>query len=134
MSPLLGVPTKEVVNVMADTGGSVDVFIKAGQVVYFTNPATSDFQINLKGNANTTFDSLLENGEAMSISIMITTGTTTAYTISSITIDGGSSTLINLPTFTPTTSTVNVYGITLIKTGGDYTSFVFQNTYGAVTR
>jgi hypothetical protein len=85
---------------------------------YYTATASANFTLNLRGNANSTFNALLAPGQSVSLVLMITNGTT-AYYLSALTIDGVSVIPKWLSAVSPASgnvSGVDAYSITVIKT------------------
>lgn len=112
--------------------GNVNINILDGVVYYFTQPASSTWTFNLRGNANTTVDSMLSVGESLTVAFGCTQGPQ-GYVSDKILVDnvyvypkwqGGS---------TPTSgsnSGVDMYSFTLIKTSSmQYSAFASQTRF-----
>lgn len=88
-----------------------------GEVIkYYTSNLTSNFNLNIRGDATTTFDSLLSAGEALTCVLVVTNGAT-GYFNTGVTIDGAS-TLVYWNGGAPTSATANcitAYTFTVIK-------------------
>ena len=65
----------------------LQINIKLASIIYYTTDAAGSFSINLRGDAQTTFASLLATGDCCTVVIMNTNGAT-AYYPSSFSIDG----------------------------------------------
>lgn len=92
-----------------------------------SNAASSNLALNIRGNSTVTFNSLLSNGQSMTVSYAMTTGTT-PYQITALSIDGAGVT----PKFAGSTITsansINTYTYTIIKNSGTFT------VLGSITR
>lgn len=112
--------------------GNVNINVLDGVVYYFTQPASSTWTFNLRGNANTSVDSILSVGESLTVAFGCTQGPQ-GYVSDKILVDnqyvypkwqGGA---------TPTSgsnSAVDMYSFTLIKTASrQYTAFASQTRF-----
>lgn len=97
-------------------------------VLYYTSNATANWTLNVRGNSSTTLNSILATGDAITVSFLVTNGST-AYYQTAFNIDGTTSgvTLEYSGGTVPASgnaSSVDVYTYTIIKTASaTYTVF-----------
>ena len=97
-------------------------------VLYYTSNATANWTLNVRGNSSTTLNSILATGDAITVSFLVTNGST-AYYQTAFNIDGTTSgvTLEYSGGTVPASgnaSSVDVYTFTIIKTASaTYTVF-----------
>ena len=106
--------------------GNVNIDVLSGSVYYFTQPAASSWTFNLRGNANTSIDSIMSVRQSLSVALGCTQGAQ-AYITNSILVDGtyvypkwqgGSAPIAG------NAQSVDMYYFTIIKTASrQYTSF-----------
>lgn len=112
--------------------GTINYDVLTQSVVYYTQNATGNFTINIRGSSSTTLNSVMSTGQAITVVFMITNGST-AYYNSAVTIDGASVTPKWQGGATPTAgnaSSVDIYTYTIVKTGSAaYTVFATQIKY-----
>jgi hypothetical protein len=111
--------------------GTIAYDLLTQSVLYFTTNASANWTLNVRGDASTTLDSILEIGEAVTVSHLVTM--TTAYYNSTFQIDGTTSGItIEWQGGTAPTSgnanSVDVYTYTIIKTADAIGSTVTQYT------
>jgi hypothetical protein len=112
-------PIIETVNILTTgfaSGFNYDV--KAGAVKLILAPSTGNGYVNFRGDSSTTLGSMMAVGESLSVSLMI--ANTTAYGVTSVTIDGSSpNTFRWLGGTAPTksSSAIDAYSFTIIKSG-----------------
>jgi hypothetical protein len=87
-------------------------------VLYYTSNASANWTLNVRGSSGATLDSILATGDAITVSFLVTNGST-AYRHSAMTIDGTSVT----PKWSGGTapaagnaSSIDAYSFTIIKT------------------
>jgi hypothetical protein len=87
-------------------------------VLYYTSNASADWTLNIRGSSGTTLDSVLTTDDAITVSFLVTNGST-AYRHTALTIDGTSVT----PKWSGGTapaagnaSAIDAYSFTIIKT------------------
>lgn len=87
-------------------------------VLYYTSNASANWTLNVRGNSGATLNSVLATGDAITISFLVTNGST-AYRHSALTIDGSAVT----PKWSGGTapaagnaSSIDAYSFTIIKT------------------
>jgi len=79
---------KEKVRVITGTPPSqLDIDVKFSSVVFYTDDAGANSTVNIRGDANTTLDSLMDVGQSLTIAVVLTYGATAYYT-SALQIDG----------------------------------------------
>lgn len=99
--------------------GTVNFDAVTQAVLYYTTNASANWTLNVRGNSSTTLNSFMTTGQSLTISFLVTQGTT-AYYASALTIDGTSVT----PKYQGGTawaagnaSGIDAYTYTIIKTG-----------------
>jgi len=106
--------------------GTINFDCTSNSVVYYTTNASANWTLNLRGNANNTFNSVTRIGEAFTIVFMVTNGTT-AYRQTGFTIDGTSVTPKWQGGTAPAAgnaSSIDVYTVNVVKTASaTYTVF-----------
>lgn len=116
----LFVSPKEDITVSATAASSTVQFdVLTQSVLYYTTNATGNFTLNIRGDGSTTFNSLLNDGESLTLVFLVTNGAT-AYYNSALTIDGVSVTPKWQGGTAPSsgnTSSIDSYSYTVIKTG-----------------
>ena len=117
----------ENVNLIPAQTGTYNFDILTSPIQYATANATANLTLNVRGNSTTAFSSLIANGQSITVSYAMTTGTT-PYGITSFAIDGSSFT----PKYDGSTifvsNAVTAFTYTIIKNSGTYT------VLGSVTR
>ena len=104
--------------------------VQTQSVQYYTTDATTNFTLNIRGNSGTTLNTVMSTGQAVTIVLIVTCGST-AYYPNALTIDGSSVT----PKWQTTpaggfASSLNVYIYTVIKTGSaTFTVLATQSKY-----
>lgn len=119
----LAIPTikspKEPITVSATAAtGSVQFDISTQAIVYYTSNATANWTLNVRGNSTTSLNSIMNNGESLSLVFMVTNGTT-AYYHANMMIDGLSVTPKWQGGSAPTggnASSIDIYTFDIIKT------------------
>ena len=87
-------------------------------VIFYPTAATANFSVNIRGNASTTLNSILNVGQSITIALVVTNGTTPYY-LTGIQVDGVTITAKWPNAAVPTAGTVSAidsYTITVIKT------------------
>ena len=88
-------------------------------ITYYTSNASANWTLNIRGNSETTLNSMLNTGQSLTIAFAVTNGAT-AYRQTALQIDGSSVTPKWQGGSAPTTGNANsidIYSITIIKTG-----------------
>ena len=101
-------------------------------VLYFTSNASANWTLNIRGNSSTTLNSILATGDAITVTHLVTQGST-AYYNSAVQIDGTSVTPKWQNGAAPangSTNSIDVYTYTIIKTGSaTYTVIASQSKF-----
>jgi hypothetical protein len=106
-----------------------DVLTQAIQ--YFSSNTTTNWTLNVRGDGSNSLDSLMAVGEAITIAVIVTNGTT-AYRQTAMHIDGSAVTPQWLGAAAPSAGTVNkrdTYTFTIIKTAAS--TFIVQASFAA---
>ena len=96
-------------------------------VLYYTTAATADWTLNVRGTNSTTLASKLATNDSVTISFLVTTGST-AYKHTALTIDGNAQTVKWSGGTAPSAgnaSAVDAYSFTIVKTAATPTYTVF---------
>lgn len=118
---------REFTNVEATaTTGVTNFNIKTAADMYHTSNAAGNFSLNVRGNSSTTLASMLAVGETITITFRVTNGST-AYYMTSLTIDGSAQTVKWQGGSAPSSgnaSAVDVYTFAITKTAATPTYVV----------
>lgn len=113
------VSPREKISVSATAAnGTINFDCLTNSVIYYTTNASANWTLNLRGNANNTFDSVTRVGESFTIAFAVTNGAT-PYRQTGFTIDGTSVTPKWQGGSAPAAgnaSSIDVYTINVIKT------------------
>jgi hypothetical protein len=96
-------------------------------VLYYTSNATANWTLNVRGTSGTTLSSILAVGDAITVSFLVTNGST-AYYQTAFNIDGSAVTPKYSGGTAPASgnaSSIDVYTYTIIKTAATPTYTVF---------
>jgi hypothetical protein len=135
---------------VAITGGSISSILEGGTVTasapsattnydfktqavqYYTSNATTNFTVNIRGNASTSLNTVMTTGQFATMVLLVTNGATPYYP-NVIQIDGTTVTPKYQGGFTITAGNANsidIYTITIVKTASaTFTSFVSQTKF-----
>ncbi|MGA0927598.1 MAG: hypothetical protein ACO3RW_10400 [Burkholderiaceae bacterium] len=106
--------------------GTINFDALAQGVVYYTTEASGDWTLNVRGDGSNTLNSIMADGESMTVVFMATIGTT-EYRGATFQIDGTTVTPNWQGGVTPSegfTSGIDVYTFTIVKTASaTYTVF-----------
>jgi hypothetical protein len=136
-SPIENYPTlkspQEITTVAATAAtGTVNFDTQTQAVLYFTATASGNWTLNVRGDGSTTLNSLMDVGDSLTVTHLVTQGTT-AYYNSAVTIDGSAQTVKWQNGLAPSAgnaSSVDAYSYTIIKTASaTYTVFASQNKF-----
>ena len=109
--------------------GTINYDLSTQSILYYTSNASANWTVNIRGNSLTTLNSMMETGQSVTMTFLVTQGST-AYYNSAVTIDGSSVTPKWFGGSAPTSgnaSGVDVYTYTVIKTGSAaFTVFASQ--------
>ncbi len=101
-------------------------------VLFFTSNASANWTLNIRGNSSTTLNSILATGDAITVTHLVTQGST-AYYNSAVQIDGSAITPKWQNGAAPangSTNSIDVYTYTIIKTGSaTYTVIASQSKF-----
>jgi len=125
----------EVVTVSATAAtGTIAYDITTQSVLYYTSNASANWTVNFRGSSGTTLNALMQNGESISATFLVTQGST-AYYNSSVQIDGTTSGVTTewqggtAPT-SGNASSVDSYTYVIIKTASaTYTVLAAQTKF-----
>lgn len=90
-----------------------------GSVTYYTSDAAGNWTLNVRGNSTTTLNSLMTTNQSLTIAFLVTNGVTARYQ-TAFQVDGASVSPKWQGGTAPTSgnaSSIDVYSITIIKTG-----------------
>jgi VCBS repeat-containing protein len=99
--------------------GTVNFDASTQGVLYYTTNASGNWTLNVRGTSSTTLNSILATGDAITVSFLVTNGST-AYYQTAFTIDGTSVTPKYSGGTAPSAgnaSAIDAYSFTIIKTG-----------------
>jgi hypothetical protein len=112
--------------------GTVAFDASTQSVLYFTSNASANWTLNIRGNSGTTLNSILATGDAITVTHLVTQGST-AYYNSAVQIDGTSVTPKWQNGAAPSNGSANsidAYTYTIIKTGSaTYTVIASQSKF-----
>jgi hypothetical protein len=117
----LKVPNIEEVATVSATAatGTINYDITTQSVLYYTSNASANWTVNFRGSSGTSLDTLMATGESISVTFLVTQGTT-AYYNSAVQVDGFSVTPKWQGGSAPTSgnaSSIDSYTYVIIKTG-----------------
>jgi hypothetical protein len=117
---LFNTDIKERITVSAiGANSNIAVNILDNQILYYTANASVNFTVNIRGNASTTLNSLIQTGEVITTTFLNTNGAT-AYYNNVVQVDGTTVTPRWQGGTAPTagnSSAIDSYTYTIIKTG-----------------
>jgi hypothetical protein len=99
--------------------GTINYDVTTQSVLYYTSNASGNFTVNFRGSSGTTLNAVMQTGESISATFLVTNGAT-AYYNSAVTIDGTSVTPKWQGGTAPTSgnaSSTDVYTYVIQKTG-----------------
>ena len=109
----------EVTNVVASAPASTTNFDLMDRAVqYHTTNTANNWTLNIRGNASTTLNSIMQVGQSVTVAFLVTNGGS-AYYQTGFTVDGSSVTIRWSGANTPTqgnANSIDAYSITVIKT------------------
>jgi len=127
-------PKETIEIVAAGSSGTINVDTLTASVKYYTNAATADWTINVRGSGAATLNSTMAVGEQISV-VYLNTNTGTAYkpNVAGFQVDGVAVTPKWLGGTAPASGNINsvdVYVYTIIKTAAStYTVLASQNKF-----
>ena len=124
---------RETTNIQADaTSGNENLSTLSGAHMYHTSNAAGNFTLNVRGNASTTLNSLMNVGETTTAVFSCTNGAT-AYYLTALTIDGNAQTVKWQGGTAPASgnpSSIDVYSFAITKTASaTFTVFGSQTKF-----
>ena len=99
--------------------GTINYDVTTQSVLYYTTNASGNFTVNFRGSSGTTLNTLMQTGESISATFLVTNGAT-AYYNSAVQVDGSSVTPKWQGGTAPTSgnaSSIDSYTYVIIKTG-----------------
>jgi hypothetical protein len=117
-SPVLLSPEERTTVTATAATGTVNFDVLSQAVLYYTSNATANWTLNVRGSSGATLNSILANGDAVTVVFLVTNGATpyypTAYQIDGVAItprwQGGTA-----PT-AGSASSIDAYSLTIVKT------------------
>lgn len=117
-TPILVSPEERMTVSATAATGTINFDALTQGVLYYTSNASADWTLNVRGNSGTTLNSILATGDAITVSFLVTNGST-AYKHSALTIDGSAQTVRWSGGTAPAAgnaSSIDAYSFTIIKT------------------
>jgi hypothetical protein len=112
--------------------GTINFDARTQSVLYYTSNASANWTLNVRGASGVSLDSVMSTGQSLTIAFLVTNGGT-AYYQSAFQVDGSSVTPKWQGGTAPTSgnaSSVDIYAITLVKTGSaTFTAFASQTKF-----
>lgn len=115
---LLVSPVEDLTLSATSASATVNFDAKTQAILYYTANASANFTLNFRGNSTTTLNSILETGESITVSFLVTCGSP-AYYPNAFQVDGSSVTPKWSGGTAPTsgnTNSIDAYTFTIIKT------------------
>jgi hypothetical protein len=107
--------------------GTVNFDASTQGVLYYTTNASANWTLNVRGTSSTTLNSILATGDAITVSFLVTNGST-AYYQTAFNIDGSAVTPKYSGGTAPASgnaSAIDIYTYTIVKTAATPTYTVF---------
>jgi hypothetical protein len=117
-APILISPEERMTITATAATGTINFDALTQGVLYYTSNATANWTLNVRGNSGTTLNAALATGDAITVSFLVTNGST-AYNHSALTIDGSAQTVSWSGGTAPAAgnaSGIDAYSFTIIKT------------------
>jgi hypothetical protein len=112
--------------------GTVNLDALTQPILYYTTASTGNWSLNVRGSSSVTLNSLMSNGQSITVVFMATNGATPYYQ-SGLLVDGSSVTPKWLGGTAPVAgnaSSIDVYSITLVKTASaTFTALATQSKF-----
>ena len=99
--------------------GTINYDVTTQSVLYYTSNASGNFTVNFRGSSGTSLNTVMQTGESISVTFLVTNGST-AYYNSAVQVDGSSVTPKWQGGTAPTSgnaSSIDSYTYVIIKTG-----------------
>lgn len=124
---------EEVATVSATAAtGTINFDVRTQSVLYYTTNASANWTLNVRASSTVSLNTMMATGQSVTIAFLVTQGST-AYYQSAFQVDGNSVTPKWQGGTAPTSgnaSSVDVYSITIIKTGSaTFTAFASQTKF-----
>ena len=124
---------EEVATVSATAAtGTINFDVRTQSVLYYTTNASANWTLNVRASSTVSLNTMMATGQSVTIAFLVTQGST-AYYQSAFQVDGSSVTPKWQGGTAPTSgnaSSVDVYSITIIKTGNAaFTAFASQTKF-----
>lgn len=116
--PKLVSPTEKVEIIETGASSTVNLDAKTTSLKYFTASATENWTFNIRGDSSTTLDSMLDNGESITVACLVTSGSPSYYP-TSYEIDGNEVTPYWQGDAVPENGnddSIDAYSFTVVKT------------------
>ena len=130
-TPIASMPYgSEKVGIIGAQTGTYDFDLITNSIQYSNANAAANLTLNFRGNSTTTLSSILDTGNSITGTYLITTGAT-AYGVTAVEVDGSAQTIKwagNISTIY--SNTISSYTFTVVKTSASPTYLVF----GSVTK
>jgi len=117
-TPVLISPEERMTVSATAATGTINFDALTQGVLYYTSNASANWTLNVRGNSGTTLNAALATGDAVTVSFLVTNGST-AYRHTALTIDGSAQTVLFSGGTAPAAgnaSSVDAYSFTIIKT------------------
>jgi hypothetical protein len=117
-APILVAPEERMTLSATAATGTVNFDASTQGILYYTSNATANWTLNVRGTSGTTLDSILTTNDSITISFLVTQGST-AYYQTAFTIDGNAVTPKYSGGTAPSAgnaSSIDIYSFTIIKT------------------
>ena len=125
-APIVVSPEERVTVSATAATGTVNFDASTQGVLYYTSNASGNWTLNVRGTSGTTLNSILTTGDAITVSFLVTNGST-AYYQTAFNIDGSAVTPKYSGGTAPASgnaSAIDVYTYTIVKTASaTYTVF-----------
>lgn len=132
----IGTHALETANISYSAAGTtVNFDALTSSILYYTNSATGNWTLNIRGNASTTLASILGTGQMMTVVFMATQGAT-AYYQTAFQIDGTAIPVDWQTGIAPASgnaSQIDVYSYTIMKTAATAASATATGTSATTT-
>ena len=126
-SPIVISPEERTTISATAATGTVNFDAVTQGVLYYTTNASANWTLNVRGSSGATLDSILTTGDAITVSFLVTNGST-AYYQTAFNIDGSAVTPKYSGGTAPASgnaSSIDVYTYTIVKTAATPTYTVF---------
>jgi hypothetical protein len=126
-SPIVIAPEERTTVSATAATGTINFDASTQGVLYYTSNASGNWTLNVRGASGVTLDSILATGDAITVSFLVTNGST-AYYQTAFNIDGSAVTPKYSGGTAPASgnaSSIDVYTYTIIKTAATPTYTVF---------